>query len=108
MTNDVKIIVAIKKVRAIIDKNGTRRIRFRISANPLKTLRGVAAPGSHMDKVIEKVSAYGPSYCVDLHDLVQPAIRRWSARSNKTVGRKMERFDFCFFAGGIGWKKKTR
>ena len=85
-----------------------RRIRFRISANPLKKLQGVAAPGSHMDKVIEKVSAYGPSYCDDLHNLVQPAIRRWSARSNATVGCKMKRFDFCFFAGGIGWKKKTR
>lgn len=65
-------------------------------------------PRSYMDKAIEKVSAYGPSCCDDLHDLVHPAIRWWRARSNETVERKMKRFDSCFFAEGIGWEKKTR
>ena len=31
-----------------------------------------------MDKVTEKVSAYGLSYCVDLRNLVQPAIRQFA------------------------------
>ena len=64
--------------KAAIDGNDKRRIRFRISAYPTINTTGTGTPRSYMDKVIEKVSAYGPSYCVDLHNLVQPAIRQFA------------------------------
>lgn len=63
--------------KATIDGNDKRRIRFRISAYPTINTTGTRTPGSHMDKVTEKVPAYGPSYCVDLHNLVQPVIRQF-------------------------------
>ena len=105
LTDDVKIIVAIKNSPCYNRQETIGGYAFAYPPNPTTNTTETRTLCSHMDKFIEKVSAYGPSYCVDLHDLVQPAIRRWSARSSATVGCKMERFDSLLFAGGIGWKK---